>query len=68
MVTITKYKKIKIDHAIYIKFFSDTTVYCIAVSTDDFLNTNNNETKSPELRIFFEEHFDIKVQEGSVLN
>ena len=34
----------------------------IKVSTDDVLNTTNNETTFPELRIFFEEYFKIKVQ------
>ena len=49
------------------KVFSDVTVSYITVSTDDFINTTNNETEFPELRGFFEEHFKIKVQEGSVL-
>ena len=35
-VTIIKYKKITIDHAIYIKVFSDGTVSYLAFSTDDF--------------------------------
>ena len=66
MVTKIKYKKIVIDHAIYIKFFSDGTVSYLTVSTDDFLITTDNETAFPELT-FFEENFEIKVQEGSVL-
>ena len=37
------------------------------VSAVDALNTTNNETFFPELIIFFEEDFEIKVQEGSVL-
>ena len=37
------------------------------VSTDDVLNTTNNETEFPEITIFFEEYFDIKVQFLSVL-
>ena len=43
-VTIIKYKKITIDHAIYIKFFTDGTVYYLTVSTNDVINTTNNET------------------------
>ena len=43
VVTIIKYKKIKIDHAIYIKVFTDVTVYYLTVSTDDVINTNNND-------------------------
>ena len=43
-ITILKYKKIKIDHDIYIKVFSDKTVYYLTVSTDDGINTTNNET------------------------
>ena len=39
--TILKYKKITIDHDIYIKVFSDETVSYLTVSTDDVLNTNN---------------------------
>ena len=44
VVTIMKNKKITIDHAIFIKVFSDGTVSYLMVYTDDFLNTNNNET------------------------
>ena len=44
VVTIIKYKKITIDHAIYIKFLTDITVSYLTVSTDYFLNTTNNET------------------------
>ena len=67
MVTIIKYKKITIDHDIYIKVFSEGTVSYITVFTDDVLNTNNNETSFPELTRIFEVHFDIKSKEGSVL-
>ena len=49
------------------KVFTDGTVLYLKVSTDDFLNANNNETEFPELTRFFKEHFDIKLQEGSVL-
>ena len=62
-----KYKKRKFDHAIYIKVLYDVTVSYIIVYTDDVLNTTNNETEFAELRIIFEEYFEIKVQEGSVL-
>ena len=62
-----KYNKITIDHDIYIKFFSGGTVYYLTVSTDDFINTTNNETEFTELTRVFEEHFEMKVQEGSVL-
>ena len=37
------------------------------VSTDDVLNTTTNETVFPEIAIFFKEHFEMKVQEVSVL-
>ena len=46
--TILKYKKTKIYHAIYIKVFTDGTVYYLEVSTDDALNTTNNETAFTE--------------------
>ena len=39
----------------------------ITVSTDDVINTTNNETSFTELRRVFEEDFEMKVQEGSVL-
>ena len=67
MVTILKYKKSTIDHAIHIKKFTDVTVLYLTVSTDDVLNTTNNENAFPELTIVFKEHFEMKVQEGSVL-
>ena len=66
MVTILKYKKNTIDHAIYTKVISDGTVSYLKVSTDDVLKTTNNETAFPELTRVFKEHFEIKVQEGSV--
>ena len=43
VATIPKYKKITIDHDIYINFFTDVTVYYLRVSNDDVLNTTNNE-------------------------
>ena len=67
VVTIIKYNKSTIDHAIYIKVFDDSTVSYLTISTDDFLNTTNNENASTELTIFFKEHFDMKLKEGSVL-
>ena len=39
----------------------------LTVSTDDVLNTTNNETSFTELRIVFEQNFDMKFQYGSVL-
>ena len=52
VVTILKYKKNTIYHAIYVKLFSDGTVSYLIVSTDDVINTTNNETSFPELRRF----------------
>ena len=60
VVTIIEYKKSTIDHAIYIKVFSDGTVSYLTVSTYDVLNTINNENAFPELKRVFKEHFDIK--------
>ena len=68
MVTILKYKKITIDHTIYIKIFSGGTVSYLVFSTDDVRNTNSNKTTFTELRKFFEVAFEIKFQEGYVLN
>ena len=67
VVTIIRHKKIKIDYYIYIKVISDGKVYYITFYTDNFLNTTNNDKVFPELRRVFEEHFDIKFQERSVL-
>ena len=53
VVTILKYKKITIDHDIYIKVFYGGTVSHTSVSTGDVINTTNNETEFPELRRFF---------------
>ena len=44
VVKIVKYKKITIDHAIYIKVFYDGTMSYIMVSTDDVLKNTNNQT------------------------
>ena len=62
VVTIIKYKNIAVDHAIYIKFFTDGTVSSLTFSTDDVLNTNNSETEFPEPNRVFEEHFEMKVK------
>ena len=67
VVTIIEYKKITIDHVIYIKVLSDGTASYLTVSTYDVINANNNETVFPEIRIVFEEDFEIKIQEISVL-
>ena len=40
VATIRKYNKSIIDHAIYIKVFSDGTVSYLTVSTDDVINTS----------------------------
>ena len=61
------HKKSTIGHAIYIKVFDDGTVSYLTVSTDDVLNTTNNENAFPELTRVFKEHSEMKVQEGSVL-
>ena len=66
VVTILKYKKITIDHDIYIKVLYDGTVYCLTVSTDDVLNATSNETAFTELTGVFEEHSEMKFQEESV--
>ena len=47
VVTILQYKKSTIDHAIYIKVFDDGTVSYLTASTDDVLNTTNNENAFP---------------------
>ena len=67
VVTILKYRKSTIDHAIFIKVFDDSTVSYLTVSTDYVINTTNNENAFPELTRVFKEKFEMKVQEGSVL-
>ena len=53
VVTIIKYKKSKIQHDIFTKVFTDVTLYYLTVSSDDVINTNNNQTALPELtRVF----------------
>ena len=39
----------------------------ITVYDNDVLSTTNNETALPELTIVFEEHFEMKLQEVSVV-
>ena len=39
----------------------------LTVSSDDVLNSTNNETEFPELTRVSEEHFDMKFQEGFIL-
>ena len=55
VVAIMIYKKIAIDNSVYINIFSGETVSYLTVSTDDVLNTTNNETSTPEIRRVFEE-------------
>ena len=62
MVTILKYKKITVDHAIYIKVFTYVTMYYSTFYTDDVLNTTNNEIELSELTRVFGENFEMKVQ------
>ena len=44
LVTIIEHNKITIDHAIYIKVFSELRVSYLMVYTDDVLDTTNNKT------------------------
>ena len=44
VVMIIKCKKIKIYHYIYIKVFSGGILYYLTGSTDDVLNTTDNDT------------------------
>ena len=67
VVTMMKYKKCKIDHTIYIKVLSGSTVSYLTVSTDDVLDHTNNKTVFPDLRRFLKEYFEIKSQKGSFL-
>ena len=67
VVTILEYKKSTIDHAIYIKVFDYGTVSYLTFSTDDVINTTDNENTFTELTRLFKEHFEMKVQERSVL-
>ena len=68
VVTIIKYKKNTIYHAIYIKVLTDGTVSYLTVSTDDVLNTTNNETAFPEPTRVFEEHLVVFTWSSQVGN
>ena len=67
VVTIVKYKKSTIDHAIYIKVFYDEILYYLTVSKDNVLNNTNTETVFTKIARVFREHFEMKFQEGSIL-
>ena len=67
VVKIIRYNKITIDHAIWIKVFTDGTVSYLTVSTDDALNATNKKTAFSELTRVFEKNFEMQVQEVSVL-
>ena len=60
VVTTMDYKKITIDHVLYINLLSGGTVYCITVSNDDVLNTTNNQIPFTELIIFLRKFLRIK--------
>ena len=49
MVKTLEYKKGTIYYDIYIRVFYDGIVYYLTVSTDDVLNTTNNETDFYEI-------------------
>ena len=49
VVTILKYNNSTIDHAIYIKVFTDGTVSYLTVSTYDVINTTNTKNAFPEM-------------------
>ena len=53
---------------IYIEVFYDGTMPYLKMYTDDVINTTNNGTEFTEIRRVFGEAFEIKSQEGSVLN
>ena len=54
VVTIMKYKKRTIYHAIFIKVFSDGNISYLTVYTDDIMNTTSNDTDFPETRKLFQ--------------
>ena len=57
---MTKYKKITIDHAIYIKLFYDGTVSYPMVSIYDVLNITHNETVFTKVRRVLKKIFILK--------
>ena len=67
VVTTRKYHNITVDNIIHIKEFYDVTMSYPIIYTDDDLNNYNNETSTPELIKVFEEEFEIKFKEISVL-
>ena len=58
VVTILKYNKGTIYHAIYIKFFFAGTLYYLKVYNDDIINNNNNKIEFNELTRVFESCYD----------
>ena len=50
---VLKYKKSTIDHTIYSKDFSEGTVSYLTVSTDNVINTTNNEIAYPKINKSF---------------
>ena len=67
VVKIIKYKKSTIDNAIYINFFADGTMSYLTIPTGDVINTTNNQNAFPKLARLFKEHFEMKLQEVTVL-
>ena len=55
VLTIIKHNKSTIQNAIFFKVIYEVRVSHLMVSTDDVLNTTNNETEFPELTRVFEE-------------
>ena len=60
VVTILKYNKITIDHAIYIKVLSDWTLSCLTVSSGGVLNATDNDTAIPEIIKVFGKRLRLK--------
>ena len=66
MVKLIDYKKITTNHDIYANIRYNGTVSYFIVSLDGVINTMNNYEAFQEPKIFFEENFDIKTQEGHI--
>ena len=66
VIKILKYNKSTLDHSIYIKLFTYGTVIYLRVSTDNIIDTTNNETSFHEPTILKKKSFEMKLQEGSV--
>ena len=62
-----KNKKMKIDLDIYINALFNRIVPYLTVYSVDIINTANNETAFPKLIRVFEECFEMKFQEGFLL-